>query len=136
MPYIDLLFCINQNTISTYGVDVSIFDKCYHNIIFDKVNIRVTLPPVYIHEVWNYSQANVENVKYAISNYNRIKAFENLSVDGKVKYLNETLRSIFSNYVSNEKIKCGYCHLPWINDNIKSYLKQRSKLTKIHYKTV
>ena len=30
---IDLLFCTNQNTISNYGVDVSIFDKCHHNII-------------------------------------------------------------------------------------------------------
>ena len=61
MSCIDLLFCTNQNTISNYGVDVSVFDKCHHNIIFGKVNIRVPLPPVYIREVWNYSQGNVEN---------------------------------------------------------------------------
>ena len=70
MSCIDLLFCTNQNTISNYGVDVSIFDKCHHNINFGKVNILVPLSLVYIREVWNYSQANVENIKYAISNVN------------------------------------------------------------------
>ena len=69
MPCIEL-FCTNQNIISNYGVDVSIFDKCYHDIIFSKSNIRVPLPLVYIREVWNYCQANVENIKNAISNFN------------------------------------------------------------------
>ena len=41
MSCIDLLFSTNQSTISNYGIDVSIFDKCHHNIIFDKINIRV-----------------------------------------------------------------------------------------------
>ena len=73
-------------------------------------------------------------MKYAISNFNCSKAFENLSVDGKVKHLNETLLNIFRNYIPNKKIKCDYRQPPWINDNIKSSLKQRSKLTKIYYK--
>ena len=134
MSFIHLLFCTNQNTISNYGVDVSIFDKCHHNIIFGKVNIRVPLPPVYIREVWNYSQANEENIKYAISNFNWSKAFENLSVDGKVKHLNETLLNIFRNYIPNKKIKCDYRQPIWINGNIKSSLKQKPKLRKIYYK--
>ena len=68
MSCIDLLFCTNQNTISNYGVDVSIFDKCYHNIIFSKATILVLLPPGYIHEVWNYSQAmwKILNMQYLI----------------------------------------------------------------------
>ena len=134
MSFIDLLFCTNQNTIPNYRVNVSIFDKCHHNIIFGKVNIRVPLPPLYIHELWNYSQGNVENIKYAISNFNWSNAFGNLSVDGKVKHLNETLLNIFQNYIPNKKIKCDHCQAPWINDNIRSSLKKRSKLTKIYYK--
>ena len=53
MSCFDLLFCTNQNAISNYGADVSNFDKCHHNIIFGKGDIRVPLPPVYICEVWN-----------------------------------------------------------------------------------
>ena len=105
---IDLLFCTNQNTILNYGVGVSIFDKCHLNIIFGKVNICVPLPLIYICEVWNYSQANVENIKYTKSNFNWSKAFENLSIDGKVKHLNEILLNIFRNYIPNKKIKCDY----------------------------
>ena len=130
----DLLFCTNRNRISIYGVDVSILDKYHHNIIFGKVNIRVQLLPVYIRQVCNYSQANVENIKSAIFNFNWSKAFENLSVDGKVKHLNKTLINIFLNYIPNAKIKCDYRQPPWITDNIKSSLKRRSKLIKIFYK--
>ena len=103
MPCIEL-FCTNQNIISNYGVDVSIFDKCYHNIIFSKSNIRVPLPLVYISEVWNYCQGNVENIKNAISNFNWCKAFKTLSVDGKIAQLNETLLNIFRNCIPNKKL--------------------------------
>ena len=41
MSCIDLIFCTNQSVISNHGVDVSIFDKGHHNIIYSKINIRV-----------------------------------------------------------------------------------------------
>ena len=77
----------------------------------------------------------MENIKYAISNFNWSKAFENLSVDWKVKHLNKTSLNIFQNYTPNKKIKCDYRQPPWINDNKKT-MKQRSKLTKSITKTV
>ena len=58
----------------------------------------------------------MENIKYAISNFNWSKVSENRSVDGKA---NETLLHIFQNYIPNKKIKCDYGQPPWINDNIK-----------------
>ena len=45
-------------TVSNYGADVSIFDKCHHDINFGKIKIHEPLPPVYFRKVWNYSQAN------------------------------------------------------------------------------
>ena len=82
MSCTDPLFSTKQNTISNHGVDVSIFDKCRHNIIFGKINNCVPLPTVYICKVWNYSQANVKN---KISTFNWSKVFEKFSVDGKEK---------------------------------------------------
>ena len=81
------------------------FNKCHHNIIHGKIDIRVPLPPVYVREVWDYSKANVENIKKAVANSNWKRAFENLSVDEKVELLNETLLNIFRNYIPNKKIK-------------------------------
>ena len=66
MSCIDLIFCTNTNVISKHGVDVSIFEKCHHNIIFGKTDIRVPLPSAYVREVWDYRKANAENIKKAI----------------------------------------------------------------------
>ena len=104
MPCIHLIFCTNQSVISNHGVDVSIFDKCHHNIIYGKINIRVPLPPTYVREVWDYEKANIEHIKKAISNFDWNKAFENLSVDEKVDFLNKTLLYIFRNYIRNKKL--------------------------------
>ena len=133
MSCIDLIFCTNQNVISNYDVDVSLFNKCHRNIILGKIDIRFPLPPVYVREVWDYSKANVENIKKAVANFNCKRAFENLSVDEKVELLNETLLNIFRNYIPNKKIKCDYRQPPWMTDDIKKSLKQRSKLTKYFY---
>ena len=40
MSCIELIFCTNQNVISNYGADVSMF---HHNIIHGKIDIRVPL---------------------------------------------------------------------------------------------
>ena len=126
MSCIELIFCTNQNVISNYGADVSMF---HHNIIHGKIEIRVP-PPVYVCEAWDYNKANVENIKKAVSNFNWNSAIQNLSVDEKVELLNETLLNIFWNYIPNKKIKCDYYQPPWMTDNIKKSSKQRSKLTK------
>ena len=87
-----------------------------------------------MREVCDHSKSNAENIKKAISCFNWNKALENLSIDAKVELLNETLLSICRNYIPNEKIKCEYRSSPWMNDNIKRKLRQRTKLTKHFYK--
>ena len=124
MSCIALIFCTNKNIISNHGVDVTIFKKCHHNIIYGKINNWVPLPPVYNREVWDYSQANIENINTAISNFNWTRAFENLSVDKKVELFNETLLNIYRNYIPNKKIKCYYRQPPGMTDNIKKSLKK------------
>ena len=50
MSCIDPMFCTNQSAISNHGVDASIFDKCYHNIIYGKIKIHAPLLPIYVRE--------------------------------------------------------------------------------------
>ena len=86
----DLIFCNNVNLLSNYGADLSLFEKCHHNIIFGKINIRIPLPLSYDREVWDYSSTNAENIQKAVQDFDWEKAFGNLSVDRKVNLLNET----------------------------------------------
>ena len=123
-PCFDLTFCTNQIVISNHGADVSIFDKCHHNIIYGKINIRVPLPQTYMRVVWDYEKANIENTEKSISNFDCNKAFENLSVDEKVDFLNKTLLNIFRKYIPNKKIKCDYQQPQWMTGKIKKYLNK------------
>ena len=63
-----------------------------------------------------------------------LKAFGNLSVDGKIDVLNETPMYIFRNYIPNKKVKCNYCQPPWMNGKMKKCLRERSKVITIYYK--
>ena len=87
MSCIDLIFCTNKNIFSNHGVDVTVFEKCHHNVIYGKINIRVPLPPVHIGEVLDYSRANFENINKAVSSFHWTKAFENFLWIKKLKYL-------------------------------------------------
>ena len=64
-----LIFCNNLNLHSNYGVDLSLFEKCHHNIIFGKISIRILLPPSYVCKVWDYSRADTKNIQNAVRNF-------------------------------------------------------------------
>ena len=106
-----LNFCTKRSLISNHVVDVSIFDKCHHNIIYGKIDIRIPLASTYVREVWDYKKANIENIKRAISNFDLDKTFENLSVNEEVDFLNETLLNIFRNYIPNKKLNVTISNL-------------------------
>ena len=119
-----------MTVISDHGVDLSIFEKCHHNIIFRKIDIRIPLPPNYVRKVKDYRKVNAKSIQKATRTFGLVKAFENISIDGKVDILNESLM----NYFPSQKVKCNYCQPIWVNDKMKKGLIKRSKLTKFYYK--
>ena len=54
-----------------------------------------TPPTKYVREVWDYSRADVQNIKKSIKGFNSGKTLESLYIDSKVDLLNETLLNIF-----------------------------------------
>ena len=60
---IDLIFCTIQNVISKHGLDISVFDKFHHDIIYGKINIWTCLTPIYVHKFWEYMNKNIENLR-------------------------------------------------------------------------
>ena len=97
-----LVLCSNQGVISNISADLSIFERCYNNIIYGKINIHVSLQPIYVSEGWDYSKTIAENIKKWYVILVGIK----LSIVGKVELLNKTYF-------------CDNHQCPWMTDNIK-----------------
>ena len=79
-------------------------------IIYGKINISVTLPPIYIREVWDYRNAKDENIKKK----RYLTLF--LTLDEKVPLLNQTLVNIFRNYIPYKEINSKYWQHPWMTN--------------------
>ena len=84
-------------SITTYlntGIEKQIYDKCHHNIIYEKLNFDIPLPPPYYRKLWDYKKVNTEAIQRAISAFNWDMAFQNKDINEKIKILNETLLNI------------------------------------------
>ena len=64
---IDIIFTSNPSFSSASGVELSLYEKCHHTLIYGKINFIVPLPQPYIREVWYYKNAKVENIQQSVS---------------------------------------------------------------------
>ena len=102
--------------------------------IYGKINFNVPLPPTYIREIWDYKNANVENIQRSVSGIDWNFIFQEKSVNQKVNILNECLSNVFYNFIPNKKIEFNYKDLPWMTEIVKSKLREHSNLVKRYYK--
>ena len=104
---IDLILATSPNLIRETGVELSIFEKCHHNLIYSIIDFKVPLPPRYLREVWDYKNANVNHIQSAVSNIDWEFSFHGANVNKKVDILNECLKNIYHNFIPNRIIKCN-----------------------------
>ena len=93
-PCIDLIFATSPNLIRETGVELSIFEKCHHNLIYGIIDFKVPLPPPYLREVWDYENANVNHILSAVSSTDWEFLFCGANVNKKVDILNKCLKNI------------------------------------------
>ena len=130
---IHLIFTDKPNLLSHSGVHASLYNTCHHQIIFTKIDLKTHLPPSYKRKVWNYSKAEEELIKQAISNFNLVDAFFNIDTNKQVDLLTSTLLNIFRNFIPLKAIACNYNDPPWITIKIETMLRKKNRLyRKIH----
>ena len=84
---IGLIFTSNPSFISASGVELSLYEKCHHNLIYGKINFNVPLLPPYvwnIREVWNYKKAKVANIQQSVSGIDWDFNFKGKAINRKV----------------------------------------------------
>ena len=133
-PCRNLVFTSSPSFISASGVELSLYEKCHHNLIFRKINFHIPFPPPYIREVWDCKNAKVENIQQSVSGVDWNFIFQEKTVNKKVNILNECLLNVFHNFIPNKKIKFNYKDPPWMTEIVKSKLRERSNLVKRYYK--
>lgn len=120
---INLIFSTDPNLIKESGVEMSLFNKYHHNVIFVKLCFKIPLPPPYFRKERDYKNANVENIQQNIARIVWNFLFHDTTVDTKVQILNESFKNILHNFISNKIIKSDYKEPPWRSKIIKSKLK-------------
>ena len=131
---VDLIFTSNPSAISALGVELSLYEKCHHNLIYEKRNFNVPLPLPYIREVWDYKNAKVENIQRSVSGIDWNFIIQEKTVYQKVNILNDCLLNVFQNFIPNKKIKFNYKDPPWMTEIVKSKLSERSNLVQRYYR--
>ena len=101
---IDLISTSNPTFISASGVELSLYKKCHHNLIYGKINFNVPLSPLYIREVWDYKNEKVENIRQSVPGIDWNFIFQGKTVNQNVNILNEYLLNVFQNFIPNKKI--------------------------------
>ena len=130
---IDLLFTNQNNLITDSGVHPSLRSNCHHQIIYGKFNLKVFYPPPYERNVWYYEHANVVMISKAIERFDWDNAFLGKNVNEKVSILTKTILNIMSNYIPNEIITIDDKDPPWVNNKIKSLIKNKNEYFKNYF---
>ena len=61
------------------GVLKSIHQNCHHQIVFAKVNLKVSYPSPYTQRIWDYSKANYAAINNTIDSFDWEKDFSNVN---------------------------------------------------------
>ena len=63
---INLLFRTNGKLLCDAGVELTIYDKCHHKVIYGSLNLSIPLPRPYYREVCDYKNTCLISIQRAI----------------------------------------------------------------------
>ena len=123
---IDRFFTSQPNLVSESGIHASLFPRCHRQIIYAKINLKIYYPPPYERLVWDYSKAELTNIRKSLSQINWHNALKDLNVIDQVEYLSSCILNVFSNFVPNKTITCRDKDPPWITEEVKKIMLYES----------
>ena len=129
---IDLIFVDQPNIVMSSGVHSSLHPNCHHQIVFCKINLKITFPPPYERLVWDYRGAKIDLINAAISKFNWELHFEGKNVNEQLHLFNKTILNIFKNFIPNKVVTFDDSDLPWIDCQIKSLIKIKNEMFKLY----
>ena len=96
--------------------------------------MKIFYPPPCKRLVWDYRNANVKAINFAIESFNWEKAFDGKDIHAQVALFNETLLNIFSNFIPNRTKTFTGSDPPWMTEDIKNKIKLNNNLYRQYMK--
>ena len=122
---IDLIFTDQPKVSANSGVHTSLHPNCHLQIVYSsfKLNIYFHLP--YQSLIWDYKKADSIKIRKALDFVNWERLFDRKDINVQVIALNETILSVFRNYLPNKYITVNDKDPVWMNETIKSKIKAK-----------
>ena len=102
----------------------SLHPNCYYQITYAKFNLKIYYPTPYEREIWHNGKTNIDHIRNTINEFPWERSFENNSLNEKVNIFNT--KNILSNYIPHKTITCDDRDPPWINENTKQLLLEKT----------
>ncbi len=128
MSCIDLIVTDQPNLFVNSGVHSYLDEHCQHHIIYGKLNISVLYPTPFKRKVWDYSKANIRNIRDKIDSKDWNSKLSHHNPEDMFNIFTKTLSFIISDKVQKQVIRCSDKDQPWISREIKTAIKRKHRV--------
>ena len=125
---VDLIVTDKTNLFIDHGIHSLLDNCCHHQIIHVKLNVSVPLPPPYKRQVWNYSEARVDEIRSSLRNTDWTSIFVDLTANEMTNKFTILIIDLMHRFVSNQMIKCDGRDPPWITPKLKTAIKRKRRV--------
>ena len=122
----DSIFTDQPNLSVNLGVHSSLHQNCHHQTAYSAFNLNIYYPLPF---VWDYKKVDSANVRKALDSVELERRFDHKDINTQVMTLNEIILNVFRNHVPNKYITIGDKDTVWMNETIKSNIKQKINFT-------
>ena len=89
------------------------------------MNLLIEYPPPYHRLIWDYSNADILNIRKSISSINWSHLFSDNHIDVQVSIFEECALNVFKNFVPNKYVVFDDKEPVWMDQSIKQLIKER-----------
>ena len=124
---IDLIFTDQPNLIVDSGLYPSLHEQCHHQIVYGKLSVSNVAFPSHTRRVWYYDKVDIVAIMKSIEKFHWHQHLEKITCpNDQVKFLNEVLLNIYSNFTPNKVKTIRPRQAPWVTHTVKNFLRKKN----------